>query len=285
MASSNTATVAVASNFALPAKELQKTFEKQSPYKIRLSFSSSGKFYAQIYNGAPFDIFLSADQLKPAKLVAEGLASASTLRTYAIGQLVLWAPGQDLSIRKQVALNMPIRSGLASDATANPSSAANSPTVAPLKIKVPRYLLDVQNTPEATSRTNQKKIAVANARLAPYGLAAQQVLTQLALLQPAQHNLARGENINQTYHFVFSGNASMGFVAQSQLRMNDIESKSIWRVPPQLHEPILQDGILLKRAEYNAAAHAFWEYLSSDEARSIIEHYGYKLPTGKRDNH
>ncbi len=81
--------VAVASNFAAPMTALIDEFNKASGHTVRTSFGSSGKLYAQIINGAPFDIFFSADQVKPKKLVDSGYAQAENLRTYAIGALVL----------------------------------------------------------------------------------------------------------------------------------------------------------------------------------------------------
>ena len=84
--------VAVAANFAGSAKNLADQFERTSGHKVLLSAGSTGKFYAQIRNGAPFDVFLSADDETPARLEKEGLAVAGTRFAYAIGKLVLWSP-------------------------------------------------------------------------------------------------------------------------------------------------------------------------------------------------
>jgi len=83
--------VAVASNFAQPAKKLANAFETQSGHRLKLSFAASGKLYAQIKAGAPFGIFFSADQQKPALLEQQGLTVPGSRQTYAIGRLVLWA--------------------------------------------------------------------------------------------------------------------------------------------------------------------------------------------------
>ncbi|MDO6427118.1 molybdate ABC transporter substrate-binding protein [Thalassotalea sp. 1_MG-2023] len=85
------ARIAVASNFILPMKSLIETFEADSPYDIQASYGSSGKLFAQISHGAPFDIFLSADQAKPDALISKGLATAEHRFTYAQGKLVLWS--------------------------------------------------------------------------------------------------------------------------------------------------------------------------------------------------
>lgn len=85
--------VAVAANFVPPFKEIAAEFEKSSAHSVQISAGSSGKFYAQIKNGAPFEVFLSADDERPKLLEDEGLGVKGSRFTYAIGRLVLW--GQD----------------------------------------------------------------------------------------------------------------------------------------------------------------------------------------------
>lgn len=82
---------AVASNFTAPMQQIAAQFEQDTGHKVQLAFGSSGKFYAQIKNGAPFEVFLSADEKKPATLVQEGLAVTNNRFTYAVGRLVLWS--------------------------------------------------------------------------------------------------------------------------------------------------------------------------------------------------
>ncbi len=84
--------VAVAANFAQPMKDIATEFEKESGHKVNLTQGATGKFYAQITNGAPFEVLASADDETPGKLVKEGKAVAGTQFTYAIGRLVLWSP-------------------------------------------------------------------------------------------------------------------------------------------------------------------------------------------------
>ena len=91
-ASAGEAHVAVAANFAGSAKSLAAQFERTSGHKLLLSVGSTGKFYAQIKSGAPFDVFLSADDATPARLEKEALAVPTSRFTYAIGKLVLWSP-------------------------------------------------------------------------------------------------------------------------------------------------------------------------------------------------
>jgi molybdate transport system substrate-binding protein len=83
--------VAVAANFSAAAQKIAAQFEKDTGHVVKLSFGATGKFYAQIEAGAPFDVLLAADQTTPGKLVTEGKAVPTTLHTYAIGKLVLWS--------------------------------------------------------------------------------------------------------------------------------------------------------------------------------------------------
>ncbi|MBR9885859.1 MAG: molybdate ABC transporter substrate-binding protein, partial [Oceanospirillales bacterium] len=87
---------AVAANFTAAAKEIASEFEKQTGHQVKLSFASTGKLYAQITHEAPFDLFLAADAARPTKLVESGQAVASSLFTYAVGQLVLWSADETL---------------------------------------------------------------------------------------------------------------------------------------------------------------------------------------------
>jgi len=83
--------VAVAANFTAPMKAIAADFEKDTGHKAQLAFGSTGKFYAQIKNGAPFQVLLAADDETPARLEKEGAALAGSRFTYAIGTLVLWS--------------------------------------------------------------------------------------------------------------------------------------------------------------------------------------------------
>ena len=87
--------VAVAANFTAPAKRIAAGFEKATGHKALLAFGATGKFYAQIRNGAPFEVFLAADDETPARLEQEGATVTGSRFTYAIGTLVLWSPAPD----------------------------------------------------------------------------------------------------------------------------------------------------------------------------------------------
>ncbi|MCK7596759.1 molybdate ABC transporter substrate-binding protein [Microbulbifer sp. CAU 1566] len=83
--------IAVASNFTAPMRDIAKQFEQDSGHKVTLAFGSSGKIFAQISHGAPYQAFFSADQAKPAQLIERKLADADSRYTYAEGKLALWS--------------------------------------------------------------------------------------------------------------------------------------------------------------------------------------------------
>jgi len=112
--------VAVAANFTGPMQVIAALFERDTGHKASLAFGATGKFYAQISNGAPFEVLLSADDETPAKLVKEGNAIAGTPFTYAIGKLVLWSADPKLVDAKGAILK---KGGFKHLALANPKAA------------------------------------------------------------------------------------------------------------------------------------------------------------------
>ena len=140
----------------------------------------------------------------------------------------------------------------------------------------PGYV-DDQGTVLSTG--NFKHIAVADPKLAPYGAAAMEVLKNKGLQTKLQPIMVMGENIAQTYQFVSTANAELGFVALSQIIDNGKISKgSAWMIPNTDYSPIKQGAVLLKLGANNPAALALLDYLKSAPALAIIEKYGYDLP-------
>ena len=122
------------------------------------------------------------------------------------------------------------------------------------------------------------KLALANPKLAPYGAAAMQVLEKLNLTKQLGPKLVEASNIGQTFQFVSSGNAALGFVALSQVFENGkLKEGSGWVVPSNLYSPIKQDAVLLTSGKANVAAQALLQYLRSDKAKAIIVSFGYDL--------
>ncbi|WP_436130587.1 molybdate ABC transporter substrate-binding protein [Acidovorax sp. LjRoot38] len=232
MAHADTVSVAVAANFTAPMQKIAAAFEADTGHKAELSFGATGKFYAQITHGAPFQVLLSADDTTPARLEREGKAVAHSRFTYAIGTLVLWS--------------------------AQPGT--------------------VDAKGDVLKSGDFKHLAIANPKLAPYGAAALQVMEKLGVATALQPRLVQGENIAQTFQFVSTGNAQLGFVALSQVMADGkIRSGSAWQVPASLHEPIRQDAVLLMPGKDSAAASALLTYLRGSKARAIIQSYGYSF--------
>jgi len=224
--------VAVAANFAQTLKEISTVFEKDTGHKLAITQGSTGKLYAQISQGAPFEVFLSADDETPEKLVTEGKAINGTRFTYAIGRLALWSPKPDL----------------------------------------------VDEGGQVLKTDKFRFLAIANARVAPYGRAAVQVMQKLGVLASIEPRVVQGESITQTFQFVSTGNAQLGFVALSQISENGkIKSGSAWIVPENMHEQLRQDAVLLNPGKDSAAATALLNFLKSDKARKIIASHGYQF--------
>ncbi len=225
--------VAVAANFTEPMQQIVALFQKASGHTVKLSFGSSGKFYSQIKEGAPFDVFLAADVKNPKLLEETGLAVKGSLFVYAEGKLVLWSA----------------MSGF------------------------------VDDKGTVLSKGGYNKIAYADPKLAPYGLAAKETLEKLSLWDVVQSKLVTGESITQTYQFAATGNADIGFIALSQItKEGRVTQGSYWMVPSFLYSPILQSAVLLSAAKDKEAAQALLTFLKSEKAKAVISSFGYGLP-------
>lgn len=227
--------IAVASNFYPTMKELVTHFESITPNSdttnnIVLISGSSGKHYAQILNGAPFDLFFSADKLRPNMLEKEEVFNNQSRFTYALGKLALWSPFNEY----------------------------------------------VDSDGQVLYKDDFRFIAIANPKIAPYGIASKETLTSMNLWQDMEEKLVRGENIAQTFQFAKSGNAKLGFVSYSQiLSLNSSSEGSYWLVPQDMYQPIEQQAILLKDSSLGKD---FLSFIMSDEALDIIKRNGYDLP-------
>lgn len=121
-----------------------------------------------------------------------------------------------------------------------------------------------------------RHLAITNPELAPYGMAAREILEVRGVWDRLQGKIVRGENVIQTSQFVQSGNAELGFVALSQVRGPGKKlGGSYWLVPQSLYTPLEQQTVLLKD---NAAARAFLDFVCGAEASDLIRSYGYDLP-------
>ncbi|NDP37299.1 MAG: molybdate ABC transporter substrate-binding protein [Rhodoferax sp.] len=226
------AQVAVAANFAEPIKAIATVLEKTTGHTIQVTLGATGKLYAQIKNGAPFDVLLASNTATPAALESDGLTTPGSRFTYATGKLVLWS-----------------------------ADAAK-----------------VDAKGDVLKNGNFRKLAYAAPKVAPYGAAALQTMDKLGLTLALTPKLVQGESIGQTFNFVHTGNAEIGFVAMSQvLQGGKLKSGSMWVVPKNLYSPIRQDAVLLQRGANNLAAQALVKMLQSPTIKDLIRSYGYDI--------
>ncbi len=224
--------IAVSANFLSPVKAIVKAFEKSTGHKAIISVGSTGQIYSQIINGAPYDVFLSADKRRPEMLENDRLIVKGSRFTYAIGKLALYS-----SREKYVDVNGKI---------------LNS---------------------ERFSR-----IAMADPKIAPYGLATKETLVKLGLYKSLRSKMVQGISVSQAFQFVYSGSVELGFVALSQIKGLKAYGGSYWVVPEDMHSPIEQQAVLLKKGRMNRVATGFVEFLQGNEAKKIIDNFGYITP-------
>lgn len=226
-ARADTLRVAVAGNFVPALERLLGERPPEPAIGISVSTGSTGKLYAQIVQGAPFDLFLAADVERPQRLEESGHGIPGTRTTYARGRLALWAPG----------------------------ASAGTDVI------------------ELLSMTPPPRVALANPRLAPYGVAAEGFLRNRGLWSTLEARAIRGESIAQAYHFTASGNAALGFVAASQLRHGAAVHQGAHVIlPATSHPAIEQQAIMLQET---TQARAFLAWLLSPAVQRRLQDFGY----------
>ena len=216
-----------------------KTDKNLPAQEIEVTYASSGKLYAQIISGAPYDIFLSANQEFPAKLAKEKLdnlksADITTYQpfTYTQGQLALYSTTKSLQGLNPTALNELLTTG------------------------------------------SDSKITIANPELAPYGQSAQAYLQAQNIFDTLteQNRIIQAENIGQAFQYAHTGNVDYGFVAQSQLTAIKATPEQFYTLAPESYPAILQDGIVLSDA---TAATDFSNYLRAPAGQQYFSKAGY----------
>lgn len=237
----NTLSIATASNFRPVLEQLSEAFSKQqgtgrADHQINISSASSGVLYAQILQGAPFQLFFSANTSFPEKLVASGHGVADTLATYAVGKLVL------------VSRNKGNDSGR-------------------------------EDPAEILSKA--KRIAIANPRTAPYGIAAMEAMENLGITDKSQPKLVLGNNIAQAWQFFHSGNADVAIVSASLIyasKQLDQSQKGLLNIDlsSYLKRPVRQSRIAIQPT--SSLAQQFLDFMDTPAAKKIMIDGGYLLP-------
>ncbi|WP_201540003.1 molybdate ABC transporter substrate-binding protein [Psychrobacter sp. 1044] len=239
---SQTLRIAAAANLSdvLPEIIAGYKMDKNLPAQaIDVTYASSGKLYAQITSGAPYDIFLSANQEFPAKLAKEKLDNAKSADeathepfTYTQGQLALYSVNKSLKGLNTTTLNALLMS------------------------------------------ESDSKITIANPELAPYGKSAQAYLQSQNIFDTLteQSRIIQAENIGQAFQYAHTGNVDYGFVAQSQLTAIKATPEQFYTLAPESYPPILQDGLVISET---AAATDFSNYLRSPAGQQYFSDAGY----------
>jgi molybdate transport system substrate-binding protein len=216
--------VAAAADLEPVLPQILEQFQQATGIRAEATYQASAVLTTQIQNGAPFDLFLSANLGYPKRLIDAGLADAagsadsSTPIIYAKGTLVLW-------VRK--------------DSHLVPS-------------------LDLLRD------SGLRRLAIANPERAPYGRAAVEALTTLKLYEALKPRLATAENIAQAAQFVDSGNADAGLISlTSALTPQLAASGSYFIIPRSLYPPIEQGAVIVSSTRQRAAAHKLLDYLLS----------------------
>jgi molybdate transport system substrate-binding protein len=233
--------VAAASDLSAAIEKLAPAFEKQTGIHVSVSLGSSGNFFAQIQNGAPFDVFLSADKSYPEKLEQAGQAEPGTLVSYARGKLVVWTT-------KGLGLSYVDHRKMSVDLT---------------KLTKPEVA----------------KIAIANPEHAPYGRAAVAALQHYKIYDQVKSKLVLGENISQTAQFLQSGNAGAGFLALSIAMSPEMEKNGRWLLLPEdSYPPIEQAGVVVKASRNKEQAKRFLKFLISADGQAVLRDLGFGPP-------
>ena len=239
---SQTLRIAAAANLSdvLPEIIAGYKMDKNLPAQaIDVTYASSGKLYAQITSGAPYDIFLSANQEFPAKLAKEKLDNAKSADeathepfTYTQGQLALYSVNKSLKGLNTTTLNALLMS------------------------------------------ESDSKITIANPELAPYGKSAQAYLQTQKIFDTLteQSRIIQAENIGQAFQYAHTGNVDYGFVAQSQLTAIKATPEQFYTLAPDAYPPILQDGLVISDT---TAATDFSNYLRSPTGQQYFSDAGY----------
>ena len=224
--------IAVAANVSYAINQLVSEFHKNNPQtKVEITLGGSGKLAAQINNGAPYDILMSANMKYPEAIYNNGLGVTKP-HIYAQGSLAIF------SARKR----------------------------------------DFTQGINIVSDAKVRRIAIANPNTAPYGKASIEALKNAKLYKKVKNKFVYAESISQAVAYSVTA-TDLGFIAKSSLyskKMQRFKRDINWiEVDPKLYTPINQGIIILKHAEKNSEAKAFYDFILSQTAKDIFLKYGY----------
>lgn len=228
--------IAVASDLSFAITEVAQHFTAETGQDVRITLGATGNFARQIRAGAPFQMFMAADESFVQGLAAEGLTRDTG---------VLYAEGR-------VSIIVPEGSALQADG-------------------------ELEDLRRALAEGRVSRFAIANPDHAPYGQRAKEALQHAGLWDAIQPHLVLGENVAQAAQFAMSGNTEGGLIAHSLALAPELATRGTSAlVPAEWHNPLLQRMVLLPSA--GAVAEAFYAYIQTDAAKSILARYGFSLP-------
>ncbi|MGM0833254.1 MAG: molybdate ABC transporter substrate-binding protein [Pseudomonadota bacterium] len=230
--------IAAASNLQFALEEAAERFTQQTGHVLRLNFGSSGNFRRQIAQGAPFELFLSADEVFVQALYQQGHVDNEGV-IYARGRLA-WAQPRGKY----------------------PLPDKQTP------------LAGVHEAIAAHDAGQRQRIAIASPEHAPYGVAAQEVLQSADLWEASEPLRIQGENVSQTLQFALSDDARGGLVAYSLVLAPALSERSEFvLIPETWHTPLRQRMVLTPQA--GEVAQAFYAWLQEADALAIFQQYGF----------
>jgi len=232
------ATVAAAASLKFALEELARDFLRDTGQPVRLVFGASGNLYSQVLQGAPFHLFLSADEALVEQLAQAGRTlNQDRGRNYAQGRLALLVP--------------------------NGSPLQPDPTLQDLR--------------GALQDGRLRRFAIANPSHAPYGMRAREALQHAGLWEDIQSRLVFGENVAQAAQFATSGSAQGGLVAYALALAPELAARARHALlPAEWHQPLTQRMVLLPGAP--PAAVAFERFLTTPQAAAVLARHGYSAP-------
>jgi molybdate transport system substrate-binding protein len=234
--------VAVAADLRFAFDDVVAEFQRRHPdIHVEVTYGSSGNFFAQLSNQAPFDLFLSADVEYPRRLIEAKVATPESLFVYAIGHVVVW-------VRRESALDVE-HQGL---------RALLDPSVRNVAIANPKYAPYGRAAEAALKATT---------------------VDGMSLYERVRDRLVLGDNVAQTAQFVESGAADVGFIAQSLALSPALRDKGRFaEVPASAYPRLEQGGVILSWARDPGAAEALRAFLIGEEGRAILKRFGFALP-------
>lgn len=223
-------TIAAAANVQFAIDTLTALFEEETGIRTNIIIGSSGKLTAQILQGAPYDVFLSADMKYPEQIFNSGKALKSP-EIYAYGSLILWTLKDDV---------IPDPKLLTSDLI--------------------------------------KRIAIANPKTAPYGIASVEFLNKMNLYEKVKDKLVFGESISQVNQFITSKAVDIGFSAESVVLSSGLPDTGHWnKIDFTKYVPLKQGVIIIDRKNgKKEEAVKFFSFLLSPRSKKILSEFGYK---------